>query len=86
MAEITNSFGIRSWTCQSHISMAEGSTDFQVETWLLNCLREARGLLRCRGDLDPISREIQAEVVGSDFGCGHLEGEAGWGDYEKKQF
>lgn len=77
MAEKSNNFGIRSWTCQSHISVTEGSIDFQVETWLFNRLRQAWGFLCYRGDLDPISREIQVEVVGSDFWCGNLEGEAG---------
>lgn len=36
---------------------------------------QAQGFLCCRCDLVPIRREIQIEIVGSDFWCRHLEEE-----------
>ena len=87
MTEKSNNFGIRSWTCQSDISVAEGSVDFQVETWLFDCLMRDWGFLFCRSELDPISREIEVEVVGSDFWCGHLGKEKQVGEtVEKKNY
>ena len=70
MAEKSNNCGIRSWTCQRHVSVVEASIDFQVETWRLDSLRRAGGFLRCREDLDPISREIQGRLWAGISGVG----------------
>lgn len=59
-----------------YIPVAEGSISFQVETQLFDSLMRSWGFLPYIGDLDPLSREVPVEAVGSDLWCGHLEGEA----------